>query len=120
MSFMGILSAGGLFFLTLIVALLVYWWGERKRKASSFFSSEFLGNFIGVEALFCVLSLAVGLMVDVYELHRSMVLVLVSAGLVGQYYLHKIVIRWAHQLAGQDRFVKGTHHTRTKSNPSRA
>lgn len=120
MDFIGLLSAGGLFFLTLVVALLVYWWGERKRRASSFFSPEFWGSLIGAEALFCVLSLAAGVMVDVYSPHRSVVFVLVIAGFVGQYCLHKIVIRWAHQLAGQDRLAKGTHHTRTKSSPSRA
>ncbi len=120
MDFVGLLSAAGLFFSTLIAALLMYWQGERKRRASSFLSPEFWSNFIGAEVCLGVLSFAVGLMVDVYGLNRFVALVLVSAGLVGQYYLHKITIRWAHQLAGQDRFAKGTHHTRTKSNPSRA
>ncbi len=111
-NFVGILVAGILFLVTLVTALVAYRRSEKKRKASSFFSSEFRGVFLGAEFVFGVAVIALGLMADLYVTSKLFAAALLVAGTIGQYVAHKRIIRWAHQLAGQDRMAKGTRPRR--------
>ena len=111
-SFVGTWIAGILFLVTLVTALVIYRRSEKKRKTSSFFSPEFRGVFLGAEVVFGATVLAMGLMADLYVTSKLFATALLVAGTIGQYVAHKRIIRWAHQLAGQDRMAKGTRPTR--------